>query len=50
MTEIAQNRQKSVISIVVPSYFQVTNTIQPAFTWSKLTKGTLEQGVKYVQN
>ena len=50
MAEIAQNRQKSIISIVVPSYFEVTNSIQPAFTWSELTKETLEQGVKYVQH
>ena len=28
----------------------VSETTQPAFTWSKLTIETLEQGVKYAQS
>ena len=33
-----------------PLGFHDTDPSQPAFTWSKLTIETLEQGVKYVQS
>ena len=34
-------------SLILIKYFQ---RVQPAFTWSKLTIKTLQQGVKYAQS
>ena len=41
--------KSSIISVWQTSKYALVPT-QPAFTWSNLTKETLEQGVKYVQS
>ena len=39
---------KDILGMTVSKFMK--DTTQPAFTCSNLTKETLEQGVKYVQN
>ena len=54
-TTLSMSRKKAVISTksnlcFVESFDTLSVLPEPAYTYSKLTKETLQQGVKYVQS